>query len=86
VPPRDSADDDLIVPGFIRLVPVSGGIAASELKKRNRRSVPSRAVAASRARALPAESRPAYLAAGCRDNPALRLEIEVSIAQYTGAA
>ena len=37
------------------------------------------------ARALPAESRPAYLAAACHDNPALRLEVEELLASHERA-
>ena len=37
------------------------------------------------ARALPAESRPAYLAAACHDNPALRLEVEQLLASHERA-
>jgi serine/threonine protein kinase len=37
------------------------------------------------ARALPAEGRPAYLAAACHDNPALRLEVEQLIASHERA-
>ena len=37
------------------------------------------------ARALPTESRPAYLAAACHDNPALRLEVEQLLASHERA-
>jgi TolB-like protein/predicted Ser/Thr protein kinase len=37
------------------------------------------------ARALPAESRPAYLATACHDNPALRLEVEELLASHERA-
>ena len=38
-----------------------------------------------KARALPTESRPAYLAAACHDNPALRLEVEELLASHERA-
>lgn len=38
------------------------------------------------ARALPIESRPAYLAEACHDNPALRLEVEQLLASHERAA
>ena len=37
------------------------------------------------ARALPAERRPAYLAAACHDNPALRLAVEQLLASHERA-
>ena len=37
------------------------------------------------ARALPADSRPAYFAAACHDNPALRQEVEQLIASHERA-
>ena len=37
------------------------------------------------ARALPADSRPAYLAAACYDNPALRQEVELLLASHERA-
>ena len=37
------------------------------------------------ARALPIESRPAYLGAACHDNPALRLEVEQLLASQERA-
>src|SRR5436190_6972432 len=37
------------------------------------------------ARSLPTESRPAYLASACQDNPALRLEVEQLLASYERA-
>jgi hypothetical protein len=38
-----------------------------------------------KARALPTESRPAYVASACHDNPALRLELEELLASHERA-